>query len=343
MRMLCLIAALLLLTAACDEHGTAQPDLPSVAGDTGTSADGHAVPADVGLDALDASKDAPAPDAHGAPDSKADLLDMNMMVDANQTVDFKEAAVPDISTDAIMCNGVNCNDNIPCTDDACSDGGCINAVKAGFCLIGGVCHKDKTLNGTVACQLCDAKASATSWTDDVTLCTGSTQPCAQTTCTAGVCGTSVKSGHCLIGGACYSDGTLRNTNDCQACISKDSKTAWSNRSVASTCKADSHNCTADVCDGAGTCTHPVKAGHCLIGGGCFKEGALRNTNSCQACISKDSTTAWSNRSVASSCKPDSHNCTADVCDGAGTCTHPVKPGFCLIGGGCFASGQGACP
>lgn len=77
------------------------------------------------------------------------------------------------------------------------------------------------------------------------------------------------------------------------------------------CASDDNTCTSDVCDAAGTCTHPPLP-------------------------------------ADTSCPDDGAGCTADRCDGAGTCTHPVLPAgsTCAPGGPCRATCDGigsACP
>ena len=124
---------------------------------------------------------------------------------------------------------------------------------------------------------------------------------------------------------------------------QNSQTSWSNRASGSSCTADSHGCTSDVCNSSGGCTHPVKAGYCLISGKCYSNTAISPGDPCQHCYYKSSKTSWSNRSSGSSCTADSYGCTADICNSSGGCTHPVKAGYCLIDGKCYSSGQGGCP
>lgn len=59
------------------------------------------------------------------------------------------------------------------------------------------------------------------------------------------------------------------------------------------CTPDTNSCTPDVCDGAGTCQHPIDPG---------AEGMP--------------------------CADDLNQCTLDVCDSAGQCTHPDRTGSC---------------
>lgn len=60
------------------------------------------------------------------------------------------------------------------------------------------------------------------------------------------------------------------------------------RPAASACADEGNACTDNLCDAAGTCTHPAAN----AGGTCAQDGDI---------------------------------CTNDVCDGSGTCTHPTSP------------------
>jgi hypothetical protein len=94
---------------------------------------------------------------------------------------------------------------------------------------------------------------------------------------------------------------------------------------------DKLNCTADVCTAAHTCTNTLLAGTCLIGGVCYFDGDVSSTNSCAACVTTKSTTAWSSLADKAPCDSDKISCTDDFCK-SGTCTHTTQTGFCLIGG-----------
>lgn len=55
-----------------------------------------------------------------------------------------------------------------------------------------------------------------------------------------------------------------------------------------------------------------------------------------------SQTAASALNNGTACASDSLNCTKDACNGAGTCLHSVVANYCVIGGKCWAKGQGSC-
>jgi hypothetical protein len=84
------------------------------------------------------------------------------------------------------------------------------------------------------------------------------------------------------------------------------------------CTDDGEVCTADQCDGAGTCAHPAgnsgtvcrtDAGECDVEETC--DGV---STTCPADAFEPSGTT---------CADDGEVCTADQCDGAGTCAHPA--------------------
>ncbi len=81
------------------------------------------------------------------------------------------------------------------------------------------------------------------------------------------------------------------------------------------CTDDLNECTDDVCDGAGTCTHPNLAAGTLCGAGptdCSAQDTCDGMGTCQA----------NDLGAGSTCTDDLNDCTDDVCDGTGTCTHP---------------------
>ena len=133
---------------------------------------------------------------------------------------------------------------------------------------------------------------------------------------------------------------------------------------------DGLTCTADTCDGDGTCTFTVTTG-CAIGGVCYAEGTANPSNQCQSCVSATSKTAWTNRSNGFTCNADNNGCTTNdtcqsgtcaagaaqacadaytctnnVCTSTGTntysCSNPFKAGECLYGGVCAVQDVTTC-
>ncbi len=240
---------------------------------------------------------------------------------------------------SVSANGATCaDDGLACTTDACKGGKCVHTVKAGKCLIGSTCYKDGAKNPKSVCQSCNAKASGTGWTakKNGTSCTADKYACTNDVCKAGACTHALKSGACLIGGTCYKAGDKKAGKDCTSCVPAKSTTSWSVATDGSACTADKYSCTGDVCK-AGSCTHSVKANACLISGKCYATGAMHPTTPCSACNPSTSKSSWSAQPDGSVCKADSYSCTRDVCKG-GACTHPLKPGFCWINGTCYGNG-----
>ena len=79
------------------------------------------------------------------------------------------------------------------------------------------------------------------------------------------------------------------------------------------CADDGNLCTQDVCDGAGTCAHPLV--QCARA--CRTEGCDPGTGQCLGAALPPGTR----------CAEDGDPCTDDVCDVAGTCTHPAARAF----------------
>lgn len=66
-----------------------------------------------------------------------------------------------------VCSGrvIDCNDNIPCTTDSCSEPGglCVHALDAGTCLIDGQCYLDNVQNPSNPCLHCNSALSVIHW------------------------------------------------------------------------------------------------------------------------------------------------------------------------------------
>jgi cysteine-rich repeat protein len=59
---------------------------------------------------------------------------------------------------------------------------------------------------------------------------------------------------------------------------------------------DALACTEDLCDGATyTCSNPVRAGYCLIGGVCYADGDDNPLDQCQECMSGTDQTGWTDK------------------------------------------------
>ena len=217
------------------------------------------------------------------------------------------------------CSGVTsfCSDGKECTQDICDGfGGCLFAIKAGRCYIGGICYNEGQTNPTNPCQRCE---SGLSWksndggscddgqpqtTDDVCLggkCVGTPYTCPHLDCETvsydgkGGCVVAPAAGSCVIAGDCRAANDVHPTNPCLSCLPSVSQTSWSNNNTS--CVDPTNPCTKD-----GICT----------GGKC-------------------QTTPYS-------CS-DGLGCTQDACDGKGGCIFVVSPGRCLIDGVCWTTGD----
>ena len=298
----------------------------------------------------------------------------------------------------------NCNDSKTCTTDSCQSTGastysCKNTINSGQCLIGGACYANGATNASNQCQQCTAASSQTAWSNkgngtacnaDGNGCTVSDK-CQSGTCTAGAapncddgkacttdtcnstgasaysCSSSINTGSCLIGGACYTNGTTNPGNQCQQCTAASTQVAWSNKGNGTSCNADSngctvndkcqsgtcaagaapncadaYSCTTDSCASTGaasyTCNHPIQNGKCLIGTGCYNDNATNPANQCGRCWSASSKTAWSNKPNGTSCDDGSTCTTPDTCT-SGTCGGPADP---QIGQACDGPDADSC-
>ncbi len=71
----------------------------------------------------------------------------------------------DAAASQISWTQKDCNDNLPCTVDACdSKGSCTHTQMAGWCLIDGTCHKDGAVDTAIPWRKCVAATSQSAWT-----------------------------------------------------------------------------------------------------------------------------------------------------------------------------------
>jgi cysteine-rich repeat protein len=105
------------------------------------------------------------------------------------------------------------------------------------------------------------------------------------------------------------------------------------------CGDDGNECTSDVCDGRGVCTHPDNTAPCSDGNLCdgddFCSGgtcSVHTGNPCaggsdcrRTCVQTSGLQyACSVDAPGTPCAADGRACTDDVCNGAGLCTHPTS-------------------
>jgi len=211
------------------------------------------------------------------------------------------------NTVTIICLNVgDCNDQNPCTDDACV---------SQFCQ-----HVPDNSNNPVDGLFCNGVEN---------FCQGgmivySTPPpnCNDgLSCTADSCDENLDqcihpiiANRCLIAGACYSLGALNPANDCEVCNSSSSNTSWSLRPNGAACgsSADTDCDNPDTCNGSGVCQTNQSAN----GAACSDDGNGCTFDQCSggACVHPP-------RSAGTSCgDPSDTVCTdPDICDAAGVC------------------------
>jgi hypothetical protein len=90
------------------------------------------------------------------------------------------------------CGGscpLTCESKLTCQTGTCVGGGCEFALKAGFCLIGGVCVADGAANPANGCQRCDAKVDSGAWSAavDGSSCPDEGDGCTTDLCEGGAC------------------------------------------------------------------------------------------------------------------------------------------------------------
>ncbi len=289
----------------------------------------------------------------------------------------------------------HCRDGLPsCRTDWCDSGRCVERIHSGYCLIGGSCYSNGTVDPNNQCRRCNVSASQTSWTNDNSLPCSDGDPCTHSdqclngscvgvpyTCDDGLactenicdgiggCNHPLISGNCLIDGVCYSRGTYNPDNPCQQCLDNwgrpyrfnwaydnsaqcelDDPCMGNHRCHEGTCIGDGYDCddglfcTINECtpDGEyGTCTTSIDPGTCYIGGACYNNNQTSPYNECQHCNIHGSggNTDWTNKEYGAGCGSDGLTCTDDICNGSGLCIHPIKDGHCMIGGVCRTEGE----
>jgi len=239
-------------------------------------------------------------------------------------------------------NGTLCSDGNACTlNDVCYNGSCQSG-SAKVCTPPDQCHNAGNCNpSTGNCENAPAK-------QDGTLCDDGNKCTVGETCQAGECkgGAAVTCNDynlCTtdtcdpIGGCVYTP-VQDGLNCSSACVSnatcQSGQCIGTNSPSGTPCDSDNLDCTTDICNGSGACTHPIQSDKCLISGICRNNNQLNPANDCQACLPGTSQTAWSNLGAGTSCTDDGLTCTTDQCNGSGACTHPIQSDKCLISGTC---------
>jgi cysteine-rich repeat protein len=246
---------------------------------------------------------------------------------------------PTLATDAYSprAAGVSCpDDGLGHTLDVCDAAGACVHPATGTCTIDATVIEGGAPNPANPCQVCDPEAAPTAWSDRALgyPCLDDGLACTWDRCDgAGQCEHRLTTG-CLVDGACLGYGALDPENACLACDPAQDATGFSPRPEGVACGEDGLPHTADTCDGAGQCQHEA-TGACVIDGTRYGGGAANPANPCQACDPVADPAAWTSRVAGYPCPDDGLTCTADTCDGAGVCAHPLATG-CLVEGACVA-------
>jgi C1A family cysteine protease len=154
---------------------------------------------------------------------------------------------------------------------------------------------------------------------------------------------------CIIGGACYANGTPKPGNPCQSCDISQSQTAWSNNTAA--CD-DGNLCNgADTCSG-GSCSVHANPPNCDDGNVCTDDSCVpatgckhtNNTDSCTDGNLCNGTDSCSGGSCSVHTNPlncdDGNGCTDDSCVPASGCQHTNNTASC--DDGLFCTGLDTC-
>lgn len=130
------------------------------------------------------------------------------------------------------------------------------------------------------------------------------------------------------GGEACDDGNLAPGDCCN--------TTCRHEVAGAACTSDGNVCTDDACDGAGRCTHAPNAGACDDGlycngadtcaaGACGLHAGDPCAGGADCRDVCDETGRTCRAPAGAPCAPDADLCSADVCDGAGACTHVLGP------------------
>ncbi len=205
------------------------------------------------------------------------------------------------------CDGIcgDCDDNNPCTIDACNpDGTCTHdaasaeddaCTTGNFCLVNETCKAGECIGVPRDCQATAGPCAVATCNEDANRCDVEIESLDGTACDDG--------NFCTLGDTCI-DGscTPDATRDCD----------------------DGVTCTTDTCDpSSSACRNEIPLDRCVIDGVCYTPGAEKPDNPCLTCRLA-SPTDWTPRGKGFACgrEPrcvDQDFIAADACDGAGTC------------------------
>ena len=240
---------------------------------------------------------------------------------------------PEVTSDTLLIDlePCDCDDELECTTNLCTDDGCAFVLRPGHCLIEGFCFEDGQVNPDQPCLECITAALSTDWTpDDLNECNDQ-DPCTlDDRCLSGQCTAQAID--------CPQD-----ANPCTLLTCIEGKCESLN--VDADCDDKDPCTTADVCL-QGTCVGEVDLScdddnlctddSCVPGAGCMHAS---NTNPCDdqnPCTLGDSC-------AAGQCQPgsqtpdcdDGNPCTDDSCHPVTGCAHFPNAANCDDGDPCY--------
>jgi len=230
----------------------------------------------------------------------------------------------DECTNPDTCDGVGgCQDNHEATGVACGDPSDGDCTDPDTCDGGGACLAHDAGAGASCGDPSDGECTDPDTCDGVGTCNsnhaGSGTGCSDdgNPCTADVCD---ESGACVHenlpdGSACGdpTDDDCTNPDTCEAGVC-----TVNHESAGAGCQSDGIECTADLCDGSGACTHSLLAAGSPCGNPA--DTTCTDPDTCDAagvCQGNDA-------GAGTACASDGNECTDDLCNGSGTCAHPNK-------------------
>lgn len=276
--------------------------------------------------------------------------------------DQDPCTIGDECTSGVCVSGSprDCDDTNPCTEDGCDFSGvCFHAnLSVGTCdsispcAINGVCIEGTCLSEPDPACTCEAPDWDCSAYDDGLVCNGvlicnqdpATPSCVMeagsaiycdsfmdSDCSKNLCAeavgdcvmTPVREGlgcddgdACSVGETCQSGicggGFVAPCNDGDPCTIDDKCHNGLCHGTPYSCD-DSVECTLDVCDGQGGCSHNVLDDACRIDGECFTVDSVNPLNSCEFCVPLASRIRWT---LVPSDETETCNGNDDDCDGS---------------------------
>ena len=254
---------------------------------------------------------------------------------------------PDTSYDTVVravsgdCSGLtfqlDCNDDTPASacDNAC---GAERGSEVSFAVTAGVEYLIETVafdNNSVGCDLClEAALTIGDCVENADCDDGN--PCTADACEFSTCVHEPAANGTACGNPGNSDCDNPDTCYRGACLPNLEPSGLP-------CTGDANDCTRDVCNGDGACTHPALAD----GSAC---GSASNTDCDNPDVCARGFCVANHEPAGVVCTNDGSDCTNDVCNDDGACVHPPRPAGWACGSGSDSdcdnpdtcNGAGAC-